>query len=90
MIIDKVYILYGTKNNDVYYITNLDPAIWTNDITRARQFSTSSSAQNAVIENYNVYIQLTSELNNNTLEHIFISSRLINDIAKEFDRRILL
>ena len=87
---NKVYILYGIKDNYTYYISNVEPIIWTTEVEKSKIFNTSKSAQNCIFDNYNAMRNLVSLLNTDALESFYISSRDNNNIQIEMDRRKIL
>ena len=43
------YILYGTKNNSKYYVTNVNPVLWSPEIINAKTYQDLNSARFSVI-----------------------------------------
>ena len=76
------YILYGVKNSTKYFITNINPILWSPDINCAKIYNDFNSAKFSILRDWDNYDYILGQINNGLLDMLFVS--IIEDgIEKE-------
>ena len=83
----EYFILYGTKDNDTFYISNTNPVIWTSDIKESKLYHLRYTAEFEVLRDYDNYRSIISLINNKKLDCLYVSQMQIeinDDNSKEY------
>lgn len=64
------FFVIGQKDNNMYYISNVNPLIWTDKIENAREYS---SKEIAMLDINSDVTTLISQINLNILDSVIIS-----------------
>lgn len=75
---DKFYILFAIKDNQLYYISNTNPIIWSPDIRVSKCFTNRYSAECVVLRDYENYRYFTKMIQSKSIDCIYISEYLYN------------
>ena len=67
------FILYATKDKEIYYISNTNPIIWNSDIKEAKQYYSKYSAELDMLRNYDNYKCISSLIFNDKLDSLFVA-----------------
>lgn len=68
------FILFGTKDDVVYYINNTNPVIWDHNIEKSKLYFSKFSAEYDILRNYDNYKIISNLINNNKLDNLYIAS----------------
>ncbi len=75
---DKIYILFAIKDNQLYYISNTNPIIWSPDIRASKYFLSRYSAECVVLRDYENYRYFSKMIQSKSIDSIFIAEYLQN------------
>lgn len=81
----EFFILYGTKDNEIYYISNTNPVIWSSDINNSKQYISKYSAELDILRDYNNYNSISTLLNNNKLDALYVA--IIDGTDKKYTEK---
>lgn len=70
----EFFILYGIKNNEIFYITNTSPIIWTMNLFQAKRYYDRYTAEYSILREYDNYRIVSDMIDHNILDGFFISS----------------
>lgn len=65
-------ILYGKKDDNLYYIANTNPVIWNPDIREAKCFFNRYIAECAVLRDYDNYNYFMKMIKSNVIHNIYV------------------
>lgn len=68
------FILFGTKDDVVYYINNTNPVIWDHNIEKSKLYFSKFSAEYDILRNYDNYKIISNLIDNNKLDNLYIAS----------------
>ena len=77
------YILYALKGNTKYYITNINPILWSPDINNAKIFNDFNSAKFSILRDWDNYDYMLGQINNKLIDMLFVSINDENNVEKE-------
>ena len=77
------YILYGTKNNSKYYVTNVNPVLWSPEIINAKTYQDLNSARFSVLRDWDNYDYVLTQINTGLLDMFFVAIIDENFVEKE-------
>ena len=75
---DKIYILFAIKDNQIYYISNTNPIIWSPDIRASKCFINRYSAECIVLRDYENYRYFSKMIQSKSIDYIYIAECLKN------------
>lgn len=67
------YILYGMKADDKYYISSIDPILWSSSSNEARRYENRYSAEYDVLRNYDNYHFFKNNIKSGNIDSVFIA-----------------
>lgn len=67
------YVLYGTKNETKYFVTNVNPVLWSPDIECAKVFNDINSAKFSILRDWDNYEYMLGQINAGLLNKFFVS-----------------
>lgn len=70
---NSYFILYGLKDNDKFFVSNTNPIIWNDNLEDAKKFLDRYSAEYAILRDYDNYRNISKQLSNKFLDHIYIA-----------------
>lgn len=76
------FILYGIKDNQIYYISNTNPVIWSPEIENSKLYFSRYSAEFDILRDYDNYKSVSSLINNSKLDALYVAS-IVNYKEKE-------
>lgn len=79
---NNLFILYATKDKDIYYISNTSPIIWSSNIMESKIYYSQYSAELDILRNYENYRSVSKLFDNNKLDGLFVAFIDINYIEK--------
>lgn len=82
----EYFILFGSKDNDTFYISNTNPVIWTSDIKEAKIYNLRYTAEFKILRDYDTYKYISNLINNNKLDCLYISSISIDDNGEYIEK----
>ena len=82
------FILYGTKDNEIYYIGNTNPVIWSSGIKEAKTYLIKYTAEYHVLRDYDNYQVISNLIKSKKLDALYIAE--ITDNYEEKGRVKLL
>ena len=65
-------ILYGKKDDNLYYIANTNPVIWNPDIREAKCFFNRYLAECVVLRDYDNYNYFMKMIKSNVIHNIYV------------------
>ena len=82
---NQFFILYGIKENDIYYISNTNPVIWTSEIEQSKLYFSELSAKISILRDYDNYRIISNYIDNKKLDEFYVA-RIENYQEKERTR----
>ena len=82
---NEFFILYGIKDNEIYYISNTNPVIWTSDIKESKQYYSKYSAELDILRDYDNYKSVSSLMSNNKLDCLYVA--VIDSSNKDYSEK---
>lgn len=76
------FILFGIKDNQIYYINNTNPVIWNPEIEGSKLYFSRYSAEFDILRDYDNYKSVSSLINNGKLDGLYVAS-IVNYKEKE-------
>ena len=76
------YVLFATKNDRIFYISNTEPFIWSSEISQAKLYDSRYSAEYDILRKYENYISITKQLESHSIDNVYVS-KVINMIETE-------
>lgn len=80
----NMYILYGIKDDQKFYIMNTNPVVWASDIRQSKTYPKRYNAEYSILRDYDNYRAIASQLESESLESIYVS--LIDSNYNELGR----
>ena len=84
---NNYYILFGMKDNNVFYISNTNPILWTPDINFAKIYTDRYTAEFAVLRDWYNFRHISDNIDEKNLDAFYIS---IMNSGREIERIKLL
>ncbi len=69
---DEIYIIYGLKGQDQFFITNIEPLLWEKNIAKALRFRYRYTAESTVLRDYDTYHIVKDMIQNGTLDGFYL------------------
>lgn len=76
-------ILFATKDNDIFYISNTNPVIWSSDIKDSKLYYTRYTAEFEVLRDYDNYKSISTLISNNKLDSLYVATVTVTE-AREY------
>lgn len=70
---NNYYILFGIKDDKIFYINNTNPILWTSDINYAKIYSDRYTAEYAVLRDWYNFRHISDNIENKNLDSFWIS-----------------
>ena len=67
------YILYATKNDKIFYISNTYPLIWNGNLSEAKLYNTRYAAECDILKDYNNYNLLYNQIQSKAIDSIYVA-----------------
>ena len=74
----EFYVLYGTKDNNKYYISNIDPITWGSTVLNAKRYTSRYAAEYDILRNYYNYNFIKNYIKSNHIDELYIA-RMVED-----------
>lgn len=79
---DNLFILYAQKDNEIYYISNTNPIVWSSNIIESKIYYSKYSAELDILRNYDNYRSISRLFDSNKLDSLYVAVIDINYIEK--------
>lgn len=79
---NNLFILYAVKDNEIYYISNTNPIVWSSNIIESKIYYSKYSAELDILRNYDNYRYISKLFDNNKLDSLYVAVIDINYIEK--------
>ena len=71
------YILFGTKDSNIFYINNVNPVLWSPEINHAKIYTDRYTAEYAVLRDWYNFRNISDNIDLGALDAFYIA--IMND-----------
>jgi hypothetical protein len=75
---NEYYILFGKKDNNIYYVCNTNPILWSPVIQQAKIYTDRYAAEYAVLRDWYNFRHISDNIDNGSLDSFWIAIMNIN------------
>ena len=81
---NEEYVIFATKGNKKFYVSNTEPFIWAPSLDSAKVYSTRFGAEYEVLRKYENYLSLEGQLRNRTIDQVFVAKIVNSEEAESY------
>lgn len=75
---NRFFIIYGTKDNEIFYVQNLNPILWSSNLKLSYCFNDYHKAEYSILRDYDTYHSMKKMLSDSLIDSLFIAE-LVDD-----------